>query len=83
MAEEQQLRLDLEEMRHLQSIAKRPRVISFLASEIRDLDAKVRTEKSNFCILLLLSRQDSSIDMASCFWLSLRAELHLFDGLSL
>ncbi|XP_042465819.1 calcyclin-binding protein-like [Zingiber officinale] len=43
MAEEQQLKLDLEELRHLQSIAKRPRVISFLASEIRDLDAKFAT----------------------------------------
>lgn len=41
MAEEQQLRLDLDELRHLESIAKRPRVLSLLSSEIRDLDAKV------------------------------------------
>ncbi|XP_065044668.1 uncharacterized protein LOC135676898 [Musa acuminata AAA Group] len=41
MAEEQQLRLDLDELRHLESIAKRPRVLSLLSSEIRDLDAKL------------------------------------------
>ncbi|KAG0464221.1 hypothetical protein HPP92_019852 [Vanilla planifolia] len=41
MAEEQQLRLDLEELKHLESVAKRPRVLSFLASEIRDIDAKL------------------------------------------
>ncbi|XP_073115261.1 uncharacterized protein [Elaeis guineensis] len=39
MAEEQQLRQDLEELRHLESIAKRPRVLSLLSSEIRNLDA--------------------------------------------
>ncbi|KAG6489020.1 hypothetical protein ZIOFF_050278 [Zingiber officinale] len=38
MAEERQLRLDLKEL----SIAKRPRVVSFLAFEIRVLDAKTR-----------------------------------------
>ncbi|KAG1367924.1 putative interactor of constitutive active ROPs 1 [Cocos nucifera] len=41
MAEEQQLRLDLEELRHLESIAKRPRVHSLLSSEIRNLDARL------------------------------------------
>ncbi|XP_008811258.1 calcyclin-binding protein-like [Phoenix dactylifera] len=41
MAEEQQLRLDLEELRHLESIAKRPRVLSILSSEIRNLDTKL------------------------------------------
>ncbi|URE11324.1 Siah interacting protein, N terminal [Musa troglodytarum] len=41
MAEEQQLRLDLDDLRHLESIAKRPRVLSLLSSEIRDLDAKL------------------------------------------
>ncbi|RWW18911.1 hypothetical protein GW17_00017080 [Ensete ventricosum] len=41
MAEEPQLRLDLDELRHLESIAKRPRVLSLLSSEIRDLNAKV------------------------------------------
>ncbi|WOL14550.1 calcyclin-binding protein-like [Canna indica] len=41
MAEEQQLRQDLDELRHLESIAKRPRVLSLLASEIRNLDAKL------------------------------------------
>ncbi|XP_074578971.1 uncharacterized protein LOC141835417 [Curcuma longa] len=41
MADEQQLRLDLEELSHLQSLAKRPRVASLLASEIRSLEAKL------------------------------------------
>ncbi|KAI4295447.1 hypothetical protein L6164_035494 [Bauhinia variegata] len=36
MAED--LALDLEELRHLQSIAKRPRIISFLSSEIHNLE---------------------------------------------
>ncbi|KAF5472487.1 hypothetical protein F2P56_009203 [Juglans regia] len=35
MADE--LALDLEELRHLQSIAKRPRIVSFISSEIRNL----------------------------------------------
>lgn len=35
MAED--LALDLEELRHLQSIAKRPRTISLLSSEINNL----------------------------------------------
>ncbi|KAK8948951.1 hypothetical protein KSP39_PZI005262 [Platanthera zijinensis] len=42
MAEEQQqLRLDLEELKHLESVAKRPRVVSLLSSEIRSVDAKL------------------------------------------
>ncbi|XP_072968128.1 uncharacterized protein [Typha angustifolia] len=41
MAEHQQLRLDIEELKHLESIAKRPRVVSFLSSEIRNLDAEL------------------------------------------
>ncbi|KAI0523213.1 hypothetical protein KFK09_005607 [Dendrobium nobile] len=41
MAEEQQLRLDLEELRHLESVAKRPRVLSLLSSEIHSVDAKI------------------------------------------
>ncbi|KAL0924578.1 hypothetical protein M5K25_005420 [Dendrobium thyrsiflorum] len=41
MAEEQQLRLDLEELRHLESVAKRPRVLSLLSSEIHSVDAKL------------------------------------------
>ncbi|XP_072993853.1 uncharacterized protein [Typha latifolia] len=41
MAERQQLRLDIEELKHLESIAKRPRVVSFLSSEIRNLDAEL------------------------------------------
>ncbi|XP_022140222.1 calcyclin-binding protein [Momordica charantia] len=36
MAED--LSLDLEELRHLQSIAKRPRVVSLISSEIRNLE---------------------------------------------
>ncbi|XP_020273233.1 calcyclin-binding protein-like [Asparagus officinalis] len=39
MAEE--LRLDLEELKHLETIAKRPRVLSILSSEIRNVDAKI------------------------------------------
>lgn len=35
------LRLDLEELKHLETIAKRPRVLSVLSSEIQNLDAKV------------------------------------------
>ncbi|XP_020577631.1 calcyclin-binding protein-like isoform X2 [Phalaenopsis equestris] len=38
---EQQLRLDLEELRHLESLAKRPRVLSLLSSEIQSLDSKL------------------------------------------
>ncbi|XP_072990453.1 uncharacterized protein [Typha latifolia] len=41
MAEEQQLKLDIEELRHLESIAKRPRVLSLLSTEIRNLDVKL------------------------------------------
>lgn len=41
MAEEQQLRLDLEELKHLESVAKRPRVVSLISSEIRSIDAKL------------------------------------------
>ena len=41
MADERQLRLDLEELKHLETIAKRPRVLSLLSSEIRNLDEKV------------------------------------------
>lgn len=41
MAEEHQLKLDLEELRHLESVAKRPRVLSLLSSEIRSVDAKL------------------------------------------
>lgn len=32
------LELDLDELRHLQSIAKRPRVVSLISSEIRNLE---------------------------------------------
>ncbi|XP_072974456.1 uncharacterized protein [Typha angustifolia] len=41
MAEEQQLKLDIEELRHLESIAKRPRVLSLLSTEIRNLEVKL------------------------------------------
>ncbi|KAF9588727.1 hypothetical protein IFM89_015164 [Coptis chinensis] len=46
------LALDLEELRQLQSIAKRPRILSFLSSEIRNLeklseDASVPTPQSS------------------------------------
>jgi Siah interacting protein, N terminal len=38
-----QLQLDLEELKHLQSIAKRPRILSLLSSEIYSVDSKVAT----------------------------------------
>ncbi|KAJ1384604.1 Siah interacting protein, N-terminal [Sesbania bispinosa] len=44
MAED--LALDLEELRHLQSIAKRPRTLSILSSEIRNLE-KLSSETSS------------------------------------
>lgn len=49
MAEE--VALDVEELRHLQSIAKRPRVIDLISSEIRTLEKKVPIF---FCISTLL-----------------------------
>ncbi|XP_048438149.1 calcyclin-binding protein [Pyrus x bretschneideri] len=42
MAEE--VALDVEELRHLQSIAKRPRVIDVISSEIRTLEKKLSQE---------------------------------------
>lgn len=42
--------LDVEELRHLQSIAKRPRVMDLISSEIRTLEKKVPF----FCISTLL-----------------------------
>lgn len=36
-----ELREDLEELRRLEGLAKRPRVQSLLANEIRNVDAKV------------------------------------------
>uniref|UniRef100_A0A453FJD1 Calcyclin-binding protein n=2 Tax=Aegilops tauschii subsp. strangulata TaxID=200361 RepID=A0A453FJD1_AEGTS len=36
-----ELRLDLEELRRLEGLAKRPRVVSLLSNEIRSVDAKV------------------------------------------
>ncbi|KAE8659627.1 Detected protein of confused Function [Hibiscus syriacus] len=44
MAEE--LALDLEELRHLQSIAKRPRILSLISSEIRNLE-KLQTSRED------------------------------------
>lgn len=46
------LSLDLEELRHLQSIAKRPRVVSLISSEIRTL------EKVNFDITIIIRLYD-------------------------
>ncbi|XP_073056132.1 uncharacterized protein [Primulina eburnea] len=43
MAGSEDLILDLEELKQLQSIAKRPRVVSIISSEIRDLE-KLSTE---------------------------------------
>jgi calcyclin binding protein len=37
----EELRLDLEELRRLEGLATRPRVLSLLANEIRTVDAKV------------------------------------------
>ncbi|CAN8290700.1 unnamed protein product [Cochlearia groenlandica] len=42
MAEEEEVMLDLEELRKLHNIAKRPRVLNLFASEIRDLEDKLR-----------------------------------------
>ncbi|KAJ3695354.1 hypothetical protein LUZ60_000731 [Juncus effusus] len=39
--EERELKLDLEELRRLCTVAKRPRVLSLLSSEIRNLDAQL------------------------------------------
>ena len=47
MAEEE-VSLDLEELRQLQSLAKRPRILALISSEIRDLEQKVQ----RFFILL-------------------------------
>ncbi|XP_006644731.1 calcyclin-binding protein-like [Oryza brachyantha] len=41
-----ELRLDLEELRRLEGLAKRPRVLSVLANEIRAVDAKLAKEIS-------------------------------------
>ncbi|KAI3717230.1 hypothetical protein L1987_68714 [Smallanthus sonchifolius] len=40
------LSLDLEELRHLQSIAKRPRVVSLISSEIRNLEKQPKDAAS-------------------------------------
>ncbi|KAI3495465.1 hypothetical protein L1887_37806 [Cichorium endivia] len=40
------LSLDLEELRHLQSIAKRPRVVSLISSEIRNLEKQLNDAAS-------------------------------------
>lgn len=40
-AEQEALKLDLEELKHLESVAKRPRVLSLITTEIRNLDAKL------------------------------------------
>jgi calcyclin binding protein len=37
----EELRLDLDELRRLEGLATRPRVLSLLANEIRTVDAKV------------------------------------------
>jgi hypothetical protein len=37
----EELRLELDELRHLEGLAKRPRVQSLLANEIRNVEAKV------------------------------------------
>ncbi|KAH6773525.1 SGS domain-containing protein [Perilla frutescens var. frutescens] len=38
MASSDDLALDVEELKHLQTIAKRPRIVSFISSEIRNLE---------------------------------------------
>lgn len=53
MAEE--LRLDLEELKHLETLAKRPRVQSLLSSEIRNLDVKVGRSVDRHLSLLAIS----------------------------
>lgn len=41
-----EIAMDLEELRHLRSVAKRPRVISFISNEIQNLE-KVRLLSSS------------------------------------
>ena len=45
--------LDLEELRHLQSIAKRPRVLSLISSQIDNLD-KVLSFSFSFFLFFFL-----------------------------
>lgn len=47
MAEE--VSLDLEELRHLQSLAKRPRVLNLISSEIHNLE---KVENIYFCFFV-------------------------------
>ncbi|XP_042409892.1 calcyclin-binding protein-like [Zingiber officinale] len=66
MAEERQLRLDLKEL----SIAKRPRVVSFLAFEIRVLDAKrqhkrPQSQRKRRLLMLVVS---SYVTLGSFSW---------------
>lgn len=49
--------LDLEELRQLQSIAKRPRVVSLISSEIQNLE---KVLLSFFLIFLILSLRNSN-----------------------
>ena len=46
--------LDLEELRHLQSIAKRPRVLSLISSQIDNLD-KVLSFSLSFFLFFFFS----------------------------
>lgn len=46
MAGVEELKLDLEELKHLRHISTRPRVIAFLSSEIAVLDDQVKSKSS-------------------------------------
>lgn len=48
------LALDLEELKHLQNIAKRPRVVSLISSEIRNLEKVFSTITFSLLVSLLL-----------------------------
>lgn len=81
MADEQQLRLDLEDLRHLQSVAKRPGVASLLASEIRSLEAKVNL--TSLVLSPFSARFVSRIGRDFCFVrldCDFVGTVYLFDG---
>lgn len=65
MAEEQQLRLDLEELRHLESVAKRPRVLSLLSSEIHSVDAKLAKISAVATAKPVISTDQSSVSASA------------------
>lgn len=55
MAAEEEVALDLEELRHIQSIAKRPRILDLISSEISSLE-KVKSFLFLPCVSLKKKR---------------------------